>query len=136
MKYAVIFFALLISSMAHSQAQQHRIDSLYDACRSINVGDVNEIECAHRITEAWDNELNKYYQLLMNILEPSTKKGLRIAQRQWLSYRDGEFEHIDNFYANMDGTMYRIIAVQRKMEVVRTRALELKWYYWMRTEEE
>lgn len=140
MKYAfkiIILLTLFMSSTAYSQNEQklHPLDSLYDACIANFVGDPDKINCTREAIDNWDDELNKYYKLLMNVLDSNTQNVLRKTQRQWIKYRDTEFDCVDSLY-NIDGTMYPILAIQRKMKIVRTRALELKRYYWIKTEEE
>lgn len=52
----------------------------------------------------WE-ELNIKYNNLMSGLSPADKQVLRNAQRQWVAFRDAEFEAIDALYNGKDGTM-------------------------------
>jgi uncharacterized protein YecT (DUF1311 family) len=47
------------------------------------------------MTESYDTLLNKYYNMLYNILNPDDQKVLLKAQRAWLSFREAERNLID-----------------------------------------
>ena len=64
----------------------------------------------------------------MGALKPNQKEALRLAQLEWLKYRDLDFKLIDSIYDAMQGTMYIPMCVDARMEVVKKRALELKSY--------
>ncbi|TNE54144.1 MAG: DUF1311 domain-containing protein [Bacteroidetes bacterium] len=86
------------------------------------------IDCYSWALSEWDQELNKYYGLLMNILSEDEKTQLKKSQRNWIAYRDQEVKFSNEFHYNIQGTLYRIIAAARQMELTRNRALELKDY--------
>ena len=44
---------------------------------------------------SWDKELNKSYNLLMKSLGQPNKEFLKSAQKEWILYRDKEFELIN-----------------------------------------
>lgn len=87
------------------------------------------IECTVKSVEAWDEELNKHYKLLMTELNPTQKELLKKAQRDWITYRDNEKAFLREFYGKKDGTMWPVFAASRLNEVVKARALELIEYY-------
>jgi uncharacterized protein YecT (DUF1311 family) len=86
------------------------------------------VECTDKAYAAWDQELNKNYGKLMRALKPSQKEALRLAQIEWIKYRDLDFKLIDSVYDTMQGTMYIPMRIDARMEVVKKRALELKGY--------
>lgn len=77
---------------------------------------------------AWDKELNKNYGELMRALKGAQKGALRLAQLEWIKYRDIDFKFIDSVYDTMNGTMYIPMRIDARMEVVKKRALELKGF--------
>ncbi|GHV58734.1 hypothetical protein FACS1894182_11700 [Bacteroidia bacterium] len=85
--------------------------------------------CYSAAEKEWDAELNKYYKLLMGILSQESQGKLLAAQRLWLKFRDSENTFSTDMYYGLGGTMWRIVATQRSMDIVKTRALELKEYY-------
>jgi len=72
----------------------------------------------------------------MRTLKPAPKETLRLAQLEWIKYRDLDFKLIDSVYDTMQGTMYIPMRVDARMEVVKKRALELKGYQDLVTEGE
>lgn len=56
------------------------------------------VNCEITARQEWDVELNKYYKLLMSLLDSAGKEKLKIAQRQWIEFRDKEFEIINELY--------------------------------------
>lgn len=88
------------------------------------------VNCEITARQEWDVELNKYYKLLMSLLDSAGKEKLKIAQRQWIEFRDKEFEIINELYlGQMKGTMWIVIAAGRKTDIVRDRAGQLEGYY-------
>jgi uncharacterized protein YecT (DUF1311 family) len=65
----------------------------------------------------------------METLNIDEQEKLRAAQQQWLVFRDNEFEFIEKFYRNMEGTMWKIVEADRRNNIVRQRVLELTSYY-------
>lgn len=85
------------------------------------------IGCASKAYENWDTELNVVYNKFIDSLKsPKMELMLKESQRQWIMYRDKEFEFSDNFYLSQQGTMYRVMAISYKMEFVKQRAIELE----------
>ncbi|CAN5384929.1 hypothetical protein BH10BAC1_BH10BAC1_20000 [soil metagenome] len=110
-------------------AGDYAIDVTLNTCLDSNQTTVGMMECAGQARDAWDKELNKYYKLLMSKLTDIEKAKLKTAQKKWLEYRDTEFDASGTIYYDQDGTMWKIVAVNRQVEIVRQRALDLKSYY-------
>jgi uncharacterized protein YecT (DUF1311 family) len=94
------------------------------------------VECTDKAYAAWDKELNKNYLELMRALRPKQEEALRLAQLEWIKYRDLEFKSIDSIYDTMQGTMYIPMRIAAHMEVIKKRAVELKNYLDLVTEGE
>lgn len=88
--------------------------------------------CTINARESWDKELNKYYGLLKTKLPKEAFETLKESQKQWILYRDKEYAFISKyFYEVKQGTMWYAVAENKKKEIVKTRAVELKVYYEM-----
>jgi len=127
-----LFILLTIFTFGQeSETEKHPIDIKVEECLAIpsNQTTIGMIDCIQTAMEEWDAELNKYYKLLMNNLDNNEQDKLRDAQRQWLVFRDKEFEFIGTRYGKMEGTMFNIIEADSRNNIVRQRALELKSYY-------
>jgi len=116
-----------------SQAQDldHPIDVRTRACLDSveNQTTMGMIGCARRAYEAWDKELNKNYKLLMGVLSAEEKEKLKVAQRNWITWRDSETGFSGTVYGNIEGTMWRTVSADRYADITRQRALDLKVYY-------
>ena len=118
---------LFLASLSTAQEQpQHPIDKALDACIDKNGSTAGMVECTDKAYAAWDKELNKNYGELMRALNPKQKEALRLAQLEWIKYRDLEFKSIDSVYDTLQGTMYIPMRISAHLEVIKKRALELK----------
>lgn len=57
--------------------------------------------------DAWDNELNKIYQLLSEKLSETEMEQLRIEQRNWITLRDELARHQYELWSNSDSKYFR-----------------------------
>ncbi|QTA91613.1 Lysozyme inhibitor N-terminal domain-containing protein [Desulfonema magnum] len=107
----------------------HLIDRILNECiaRDSDVS-ANVANCIYEAYELWDAELNKVYNQLRVSLNPDQQKALKAAQLEWIRYRDLEFRLIDSIYSSLQGTMYKPMRAQDRMDIVKKRALELKLY--------
>src|SRR6266849_6225386 len=118
---------LFLASLSTAQEQpQHPIDKALDACIDKNGSTAGMVECTDKAYAAWDKELNKNYGELMRALKPAQKEALRLAQLEWIKYRDLDFKSIDSVYDTLEGTMYIPMRISAHLEVIKKRALELK----------
>lgn len=130
---AVLILILLNSNGISAQyySDTTEIDLILSDCLSIgeNQTTYGMIQCIDSANIAWDAELNKYYKLLMNALNPEEQDKLKTAQRSWLAMRDANNAFVGIYCQNLGGTMHIVSANYRAMETVRLRALELKSFY-------
>ena len=114
---------------AESETTKHEIDTLVDKAMDKDPSTAGMIKAMDDGEKLWDAELNKYYKLLSEKLDKESKAALKKAQLAWITFRDAEFAMIADIYSKQEGTMYRVIAVSLRMEVVKRRALDLKNLY-------
>ncbi|MDD2635486.1 MAG: DUF1311 domain-containing protein [Bacteroidales bacterium] len=127
-----IILGLSLSIIGQEKSEEkHIIDIKFEDClnNDSNYTTSGMIECSVIAEKDWDNELNKYYKLLMGVLDQDAKVKLQKSQIKWIEYRDLEFEFSSQMYGGMQGTMWKLQAVGRRVEFVKTRVLELKSYY-------
>lgn len=124
------FFILLLIFITNiAFAQEHPIDEFEQQCMEKDYSTAGMVNCTYAARQKWDEDLNKYYKLLQKKLNPEQKIKLRDAQRAWIKFRDAEFENINSFYGELDGTMWFNISATDRMVIVKQRALDLKVYY-------
>lgn len=122
-----IILALLAISPA-SHAAKHHIDSYLESCIDADSTTAGMVNCTNQAYSLWDKELNIKYNNLMSALAPADKQALRNAQRQWVAFRDAEFEAIDALYNGKDGTMYLPMRAADRLEIIKNRVLQLTDY--------
>ena len=117
--------------MAQKDPIGNKIDEALSKCldEESNQTTAGMIRCTIDAREKWDIELNKYYKLLIAELSEEQRELLRVSQRAWIKYRDAEYKFSFDMHNSMQGTVWRIIATDRSLKIVQTRALELKEYY-------
>lgn len=123
-----VSYSLAAASAVNQDPATHPIDKALEACIDKNGSTAGMVECTDKAYAAWDKELNKNYSELMRAMKPSQKESLRLAQLEWIKYRDLDFKSIDTIYDAMQGTMYIPMCIDARMEVVKKRALELKGF--------
>lgn len=132
MNKKILFFVivlLFISAKLFSQESVHPIDKYLDSCMEKDYSTFGMVKCTEEAIQMWDDELNKYYKLLMKILDEESAKTLKASEIQWIEFKEKEMKNIEQIYSKMEGTMYIPMKYYAKMEVIKTRALQLANFY-------
>lgn len=104
------------------------IDMTYHACLDNDPTTLGMIRCAQEAHASWDAELNKVYQALGERLSKGQRVILRDAQRRWISFRDAEEKLANATFGAMDGTMWRVVLADKRVQITRERAIALQDY--------
>ena len=89
----VLLSLLVLATVSIAQEQaQHPIDKALEACIDKNGSTAGMVECTDKAYAAWDKELNKNYVELMRTLKPGQKEALRLAELEWIKYRNFGFQ--------------------------------------------
>lgn len=127
MKKSISFLFLLLINVF--PLAQNKIDQDLEKCLSKDNSTAGQRNCINSARDSWDKELNKSYISLSQKLTKTGKKELVEAQRNWISFRDFEFKLIDKYYFDVKkGTLFYVIAENKKLEIVKERALQIKEY--------
>lgn len=79
--------------------------------------------------EFLDKELNKAYKIIRSKLPKKQKQELKISQRNWIKFRDAEFEFIDNNWTREHfGSSAGISIGDYKSSIIKNRVLQLLYY--------
>lgn len=126
--------SFFVSAQNESQ-EKHPIDLRLKMCLedSANHSKAGMVGCVLEAIDGWQEELEKNYNLLLSLLNAEEKTKLEIAQQNWVKYKEAELEFYYLMYGNMQGTMWRTIAVSTNLELVKQRAIQLQDYYEMKT---
>ncbi|MBN1632667.1 MAG: DUF1311 domain-containing protein [Ignavibacteria bacterium] len=128
--------SVLSSSFIYSQEIKHPIDAYLDSCIDRNPSTFSMVNCIESAIQRWDDELNRFYKLLTGVLDEESAKILKSAEIEWIKYKEKEMANIEMIYSRLEGTMYIPMKYYAKLEVIRTRALQIADYYRLITEEE
>ena len=104
------------------------VESEIDQIREKAKSTAELVEAEARGIEMWDAELNRVYQLLQKQLPQTERKKLIDSQRAWLGFRDANRQIIRAVYERAEGSMYRPMAVNAELEIVKERAEDLRRY--------
>jgi len=108
---------------------QNKIDADLEKCLSKDNSTAGQRNCINSARNSWDKELNKSYLSLSQKLTKTGKNELVEAQRNWILFRDSEFKLIDKYYFDTKkGTLFYVIAENKKLEIVKERALQIEEY--------
>lgn len=82
------------------------------------------------ISEEADKRLNHFYNEIMKRtgISDSSKNILKISQRNWVKYRDSEFQYISSQFEGLTGSMYPRITLIQQINIVAHRVEELERY--------
>jgi len=134
----IVLFLVFVTVPIFGQEKdtyKHPIDIELEKCHDTGANHTTYgmVQCEVTAREEWEKEMEKYYSMLMNILNKEEKEKLMSAQMQWLEFKEKELDFSGTTYFNMQGTMWQIVAASRSCEVVKQRALDLSGYYKMLT---
>ena len=129
---AILFFCFFSGAervaSAYDNDRNHPIDLEFQKRMDADSSTVGMIEASVYAEEEWDKLLNKNYAALMKKLSKAQQGKLRASQREWIKYRDLEFDFNSSFWSGFDGTMYRVFPYSFRSDFVRERALQLGQY--------
>ena len=131
MKILLTLTMLISSVITYGQTERtHKIDNELQNCldSSENYTTKGMTDCVSMATEKWDAELIIKYNQLIDLLTAEQKEKLKIAQREWIEYRDKEIDFSNQLYYDMQGTMWIPVAAQTKLQLTRQRTFELEGY--------
>ena len=106
-----------------------RIDELQSRCLAQNGTTAGMSRCYSSAATAWDLELNRAYQRVMNSDFPEeTKRAIRTAQRKWIEFRDASMAAIRTVGSEKDGSIRVLEAGSAAVTLTRDQALTLQGY--------
>ncbi|NNM15785.1 MAG: DUF1311 domain-containing protein [Bacteroidia bacterium] len=126
-----ISLLFLIPFTGFAQSEKHSIELRLDSCHAVesNQTTAGMMNCESVARDEWFEEIDKYYNKLVSILDEDRKRQLSLSQSKWKEYQEQELIFVVNHYYSRGGTMWRIVAISMQREIVKTRAQHLKSIY-------
>ena len=131
MKFVSVCFVLIatVTIYAQDSEDKHKIDIELENCLNdeFNHTTVAMMYCIDDALNAWDEELNRVYKELMTFLSTDQKNVLRSAQKEWIKFRDLEYNNINSIY-DFEGTMWGQVRLMKMLNIVKDRTMTLSDY--------
>lgn len=130
-KVIIIFFSSLVmlTNCFADAGGQHLIDKFEEESIKQDWTTAGMVNATVKATKMWEEEMNKYYELLKQELSLSEREQLIKSQEAWLNFREKEIKNITNVFDQITGTIYLPMRAANFRELVKARALDLKQYY-------
>ncbi len=126
----IVFLALMMAVSLHAEPAEKPdpIDVALqrDLDHSPSTGGM--VQATAEAEKKWDAAMNVAYQKLKKVMGKEEWAALETSQKAWLVFRDKEFATQIEIYSRMEGSMWRPVAVNESMELVKARALTLRGY--------
>ena len=123
----ILILSFLITSVLAQDV--HLIDKGLKECIDKSKSITSEMKkCGEEAYAKWEAELDKYYNLLMGVLDEESKEKLRQSQAAWIKFRDLEFEFIPYHFQDI-GSYQGPTMLGDKVNIIKDRALQLQVYY-------
>lgn len=114
----------------YRSVQEYPIDKQLDECMSKDdIGNAGMGNCWCEAVASWDREIDKYYKLLMGILEPGERKKLKLSQVRWRKYVKSEETFLYQTSFSGGGSFDITADPGFEAEIYKDRALRLMAYY-------
>jgi uncharacterized protein YecT (DUF1311 family) len=134
MKYLIITILFLFANFASFSQSTFSKDTSFierqyfrEASKAASTGEENE--AAQKYYDSYDNLLNKTYRLLLSKLSSTDKTSFINAQKQWIIFRDLEFNNIDLLFSSDNyfggGSMTGSMILCAKAKWVKNRCVQL-----------
>jgi len=106
----------------------HPIDKAERDCIAKVYSTYDISQCSYKAMDLWFKEIDKHLGLLRAIMSEEDFANILKAQKDWEAYQNSEFEAI-GIIMKKQGTMFQNVAVGKKTDLIKERALELKGLY-------
>ena len=111
-----------------SADEQHPIDAEVEKRMEADYSTAGMLNALQYGYDEWDKLLNANYNALMKKLSKKQQEKLRASQREWIKFRDLEFEFNRGFFSDDRGSLGRVSGMSFMRDFVKERALTLGYY--------
>ncbi len=104
---------------------KYPIDIMLDNCLQTHTTTPEMEGCYSQATTLWDKQMNISYRAVLSKLDHQHQKAVQISQLSWIKYRDAQIKAVAAIY-DQDGTIWRIVAAEKIMNITKDQALRLE----------
>lgn len=124
---SVLIYAQIPDSMqaVPSSPNGDWVDHNLTECLKLESTIPGQMECLSIALEAWESQLEYTYDLVVSQVDEPAKSSLKASKPTWISYKNAQFKFLEQYYGNMQGTMYKQMMLSEKIEVIKRRYGEL-----------
>ncbi len=116
-----------IENKVQHLSQKERLDNEYLNGLTGAYSTPQMVDCANQFRDKWDKILNSAYKSTQANVSPEQKQALLNAQRQWLRFRDADFESLDSVRGDFRfGSIATYYGAELKKDLVQLRAIEIQ----------
>jgi uncharacterized protein YecT (DUF1311 family) len=109
-----------------------RVERIMEETLKYDQTDFGMSEVGYYTARLYDSLLNKYYKILLAVLEEKDRKTLVSAQKSWLKFRDDEISLIELIGAEKyagGGTLQALVLSSEYLRIVKSRTIEIFEHY-------
>lgn len=131
-KLILLSFVLFASYLTYSQdtIDVHPLDEKLYQCLENSISNNEMLLCIQQARLDWEEEMDFLYNRLVKILPSSQVEALRVAQIQWMRFRDAELGFSNLAYAARLLPEYKLYAAEKQLQLIKNRCKELEIFYW------
>ena len=100
---------------------KHPIDIGLENCNEKYPSTMGMNVCSDKISDLWDQELNRSYKNIPKKLKAEVKE----MQKAWIVYRDKTKNAYEKYYNSFEGSMWGLVYQGKVIDLVRSQALTL-----------
>jgi uncharacterized protein YecT (DUF1311 family) len=119
-----------------SEDSLHPIDLAWEACLDDSSHHTTDdiIHCELKALEAWQEEMERQYHLLMDSLDSEQKALLQLSQERWEAFYKADAELFKQYYYCQGGTLWPAYSLSHNRELVKERTVDLLTFFEYSTE--
>ncbi len=129
----MVFILSCSPSAAEAQSEEEEltlelVNQWVDECIQEDGSNLGVSNCYREAVGKYDQLLNKYYKRIAKYSEGEEKEAFKTSQLAWIKHRDNEIKFMNQYYGNMEGSMFIQIMAKREMDITKQRVIDLRRY--------
>mgnify|MGYP001773878780 CR=1 FL=1 len=115
-------------AVQEGRAPESSIDRQLQECVDRDRTTAGMLRCSIEAEQAWEREVQRAYEALLQELDEPGRRGLQEAQQAWVAFRGAEVVWLSRLFNIPVGSMYPVLKAGDRIGLVEERALRLQSY--------